>query len=151
MKEDIKHLSNDLLFNPSFVKPCTINKLSESNLEVIKPYIAPSFCYDNAITSARLVNAENIVYGAVRVKLNNEWHSIEHCWIRLNGIDYDPTYEVILKEHQKSQIDYFSLFSVETNDFDTLTKQIGHALGAVAGLDFHWFRKAPKFEQYFIN
>lgn len=146
------HLSEDLLFNLCKLDPVTVSPLKKNELNKINQYIAYSFCFENALLAMKILDADSVVYGGVRVKQDTgKWLSAEHVWIRIGDNYYDPTYQKLVKEHSDClySFEYYKLFEIGNNEYSQVAKSLGHAFGDMIGMDFSWFRNSPTYSKYF--
>jgi hypothetical protein len=145
-------IQNHLEFDKKHLEFNAVSKLTPEQIKQVSGYITPTFCFENALTSAKLLGAKSVVYGSAYFKYNNKWEPLEHAWIRFdNDLYFDPTYQTISERMgAELEVEYFKLFEIRVEDYIEVSLKLGHQYGNIIAMDFAWFRNSPLYKQYFI-
>lgn len=150
VKED---LSKALLLNRSKLENINVLKLNKDQMNSIKGTVFSAFCFDNALLSGRILEAESITYGAVVVVINGRSKYAEHAWIKMSdGNHFDPTYQnesEIKKTYP--EIRYFKLFEIKISEYKDIAESLGNYFSKISGMDMVWFRRGKAYKEYFFK
>ncbi|MDN3661151.1 hypothetical protein [Vibrio agarivorans] len=152
-EQNLKEIEKSLAVDAQYLTKVEVKPLTQEELSIIKSRIKPSYCYDNAITSAVKLDMCSVVYGAAQVKLSPELTiNVEHAWIKDNrGTYYDPTYQLLeLNKKTNDKTDYFSLIEIPLDEYFDLASDIsGYPLTQLTAIDFCGLRMSRKYEKQF--
>ncbi len=144
-------IKNGLVFNPEYLEHQTIRKLEQEEFAGVYDRVIPSFCYDNSFLTAVALDAEAIVYGAALTRFSSTLLPIEHAWVRFaDGRCVDPTYQKLEQERgDLLEVSYYKLFEIPMLEYLDIAEELGNKVSPIVAMDFSWFRRSPKFKQYF--
>ena len=145
-------ISKSLAVNLEFLKLIEVAKLDDSDLNLIRERVIPSFCYDNALIAAVRLDMQSIIYGVALVDFGGVKLPVEHAWVKsLDGQYFDPTYQ-IMDEENKFEIEtvYYSLIELSIDDYFDLASEIhSEKLSKICAIDFFTLRMHYKFKAQF--
>ncbi|MDI5832540.1 hypothetical protein OCF84_21535 (plasmid) [Shewanella xiamenensis] len=144
--QDDEHLAS-MAMNSRYAKLVQISDIPEHELSGLRRFIVPTFCYQNAFDTAKMLNATHIVYGLALNFFSELCISAEHAWLRLaDGKMVDPTYQVASESAAilADKVTYYSLFEVPINQYAEFAAELGFTYGKYIAMDFAYIRRSKQ-------
>lgn len=127
---------------PEQLKHVRVYELDADDFAVVEGLIKPRDCYLNSVKASVELGACAIVFGAAYF---DGGMVVEHCWLRVDGTHYDPTYQAL---GCVSDAEYFALVDVCITDYLDVAKRIGRADRVI---NMHDLRMSPHYREYFAK
>lgn len=141
---DDDHIAS-MAINCQYAQLVQIKNIPEAELSSIRPFVIPTFCYQNAFDTAKMLNATQIVYGLALNFFGELCITAEHAWLKLSdGNMVDPTYQIgnELASIQPDKTAYYSLFAIPISRYAEFTEQLGFRYGEFIAMDFAPIRRS---------